>query len=286
MSEVDHIRLRDEDGNTDTGPGLVHVPEGPSRDEEDRSRLVWVVAIVIALALAVAAAIWWSRRGEEAAVEEPPPVFESTTPEVEPPPAEPAIELPPLDQSDSLVRELVARLSSHPQLARWLVNDELVRRTARVVGNVAWDEDPSTHLPFLKPSGPFRVRQEGGATTADPRSFERYDLAVDVFTSIDAAGAAALYRNLRPLLAQAYGELGYPGNWDEALRAAMRVVLATPAIPEDAPLAPDVLTYRYLDASLEELPAAQKLMLRAGPRNAERMKAKVRELASAAGVAP
>jgi hypothetical protein len=282
MHEVDHVRLRDEEGATD--PGLERPPEMPRRDA-DRSPLVWIVAIAVALGLLIAGGVWWSRRGGDAPPTAPPSSDDAPAVAADEPAPEPDVALPTLDQSDAVVRELVARLSSHPQLARWLVTDDLVRRVAGVVGNVAWGEDPRTHLPFLRPSAPFRVHQAGETAIVDPSSFERYDLAVEVFTSLDAPGTAALYRRLRPLLAEAYGELGYPGTWDEAVRNAVRVVLATPAVPEQTELARDVVTYHYLDPDLEALAPAQKLVLRAGPGNAERLKAKLRELASAAGIA-
>jgi hypothetical protein len=282
MHEVDRVPLRDQEGDTD--PGLERPPELPPREDE-RSPLVWIVAITVVLGLLIGGVVWWSRRGDDAPTTAPPIVDDAPAAVAEAPAPEPDFELPPLDESDSIVRELVARLSSHPQLARWLVTDDLVRLVAGVVGNVAWGEDPRPHVPFLRPSAPFRVRQAGEAATVDPSSFERYDLAVEVFTSLDAPGTAALYRRLRPLLAEAYVELGYPGTWDEAVRTAVRVVLATPAVPEQPALARDVVTYRYLDPELEGLAPAQKLVLRAGPGNAERLKSKVRELASAAGIA-
>jgi hypothetical protein len=164
------------------------------------------------------------------------------------------------------------------------VTDDLVRRAVKVVGNVAWGEDPATHVPFLKPGAPFRAQRSAEGETVDPRSYQRYDLAVDVFTSIDTPGAVALYRRMHPLLSQAYGELGYPGTWDEAMRNAVRVVLATPRLEDPPQVTLGVATYRYADPELEALAPAQKMVLRSGPRNAERLRAKVRELATAAGV--
>lgn len=282
MSDVDHIDLRG-DGDTEDDPGLERPPELPARDREGKTLLL-VFAAIVGLALVVAGA-WWLLRGDAPAGDESPPVADAPPAVEEPPPADPVVALPALDQSDALVRELVAALSSHPQLARWLVNDDLLRRTASVVGNVAWGEDPSAHVPFLRPDGPFRAATSAGATTVDPRSWQRYDLAADVFASLDAPGTAALYRRFRPLLAEAYAELGYPGTWDEALRTAVRLVLETPSLPADVALVRDEVTFQYADPQLEALSPAQKLVLRAGPRNAERIVAKVREIASAAGIA-
>jgi hypothetical protein len=245
--------------------------------------VVWIAAIAVVLGLGAAGVWWWSRE-REAPASAAPTADAPAAVAAEAPAPEPPFVLPSLDQSDALVRELVAKLSSHPQLARWLVTDDLVRRTARVAGNIAWGEDPRAHVPFLKPTTPFQVQQGANGTTIDPRSFERYDLAVDVFTSIDTPGAVALYRRFRPLLAQAYAELGYPDDWDTAVRTAVRTVLETPELREQPQVIGSVKAYRYADPELEALPDAQKLLLRAGPDTARRTKTKVRELATAAGI--
>ena len=284
-NHVDEVPLRagGEDGaDGETVHGLDRPFELPPREEE-RSPVVWIAAIALALGLAAAGVWWWSRERDEPAPTAPAADAPAAAAAEAPAPEAPFV-LPPLDQSDAVVRELVAKLSSHPQLARWLVTDDLVRRTAKVVGNLAWDEDPRPHVPFLKPTAPFQVQQGATATTIDPRSYQRYDLAVDVFTSIDTPGAVALYRRFRPLLTQAYAELGYPDNFDTAVRTAVRTVLETPELREQPQVVGSVKAYRYVDPELEALPDAQKLLLRSGPDNARRTKAKVRELATAAGI--
>jgi hypothetical protein len=280
MTHVDDVHLRGEQ-DPESEPGLDRPPGLPERDR-GRSPWPWVVVGILALALAAGGA-WWLSRSEEPEVEPPPTTAEAPPAEPDAAPAR-TFALPALDQSDTLVRELVGALSSHPQLARWLVHDDLVRRAAKIVGNVAWGEDPSTHVSFLRPKEPFRVQAQGPVALVDPRSYERYDLAVDVFASIDAEGAATLYRDVRPLLAEAYAELGYPGTWEDAVRSAVRVVLATPIPEQNVEVTRDAVTYRYVDPELESLAPAQKLVLRTGPRNAARLRSKVRELASAAGI--
>ncbi len=59
--------------------------------------------------------------------------------------AEP-IELPPLDQTDALVRRLVGALSSNPRVAAWLATDGLVRNFTVVVENLAAGRTPGRLL--------------------------------------------------------------------------------------------------------------------------------------------
>ena len=70
--------------------------------------------------------------------------------------AEP-IDVPALDESDPLVRELVGKLSSHPGVAAWLATDGLVRNFTVVVANIAEGRTPAGHLRSLAPSGSFRI---------------------------------------------------------------------------------------------------------------------------------
>ena len=54
--------------------------------------------------------------------------------------------------------------------------------------------------------------ERGGAVYADPQSYERYNRLTEVIDSLDAAGVAELYRQLKPLLQEGYADLGYPDS--------------------------------------------------------------------------
>jgi hypothetical protein len=89
------------------------------------------------------------------------------------PAVEPA-ELPPLDLSDPLVRELLGRLSSRPEVAAWLATDNLIRNFVVSVDNVASGATPARHLRVLAPSTPFEVQSRDGRIFIDRRSYERW----------------------------------------------------------------------------------------------------------------
>ena len=111
--------------------------------------------------------------------------------------AEP-IDVPRLDESDSLVRELVRKLSSHPGVAAWLATDGLIRNFTVVVANIAEGRTPAGHLRAVAPSGSFRIIERNEEQFIDPRSYARYDRIADAVASIDAAGSARLYSALKP----------------------------------------------------------------------------------------
>jgi hypothetical protein len=110
--------------------------------------------------------------------------------------------LPPLDQSDPLVRDLVGQLSSHPTVAAWLATDELVRGVAGSVANVALGDSPAPFMGPLAPREEFSVSKTQSGFSIHPRSYRRYDRFADAFTSLDVEGTVQLYARLRPLLAR------------------------------------------------------------------------------------
>jgi hypothetical protein len=192
--------------------------------------------------------------------------------------------LPPLDQSDVLVRELVGQLSSHPTLAAWLATDGLIRTFAGVVANVAQGDSPAPFMWSMAPREKFSVRKTEGGLIVDPRSYRRYDRFAAAFASLDVEGTAQLYARLRPLLARAYRDLGYEDSFHDALVAAMRRLLETPVIEGPTQLTPRLITFEFADADLEQLDAAQRHFLRMGPANVQRIQTKLRELAPALDV--
>jgi hypothetical protein len=192
------------------------------------------------------------------------------------------VNLPPLDKSDGLVRELAAALSKHPQLALWLAQQGLIERFTAVIENITSGANPRTHLGFLAPRQRFAVRTQKGRVVADPKSYAGYDAFADGVASLDAAGCARVYRTLEPLFDKAYQDLGHPeGRFRVPLAAAMARLTEVPVLTEDVPLRPvaqPILLYRYEDPKLEALSPGQKMLLRTGPRNVEKIQAKLRQI--------
>ena len=108
--------------------------------------------------------------------------------------------MPALDASDAVVRELAGALSGNPEFASWLVTDGLVRTFVVVVDNVADGTNPSQHVPFLRPEGRFQVAGDTSAPRVSEASHARYDGVAAIVATLDAAGAAELYRRFRPLM--------------------------------------------------------------------------------------
>ena len=257
----------------------------PDGDAPPRTGIWIAAAVVLALAI-VAVYVFYGRRLT-------PPPKTATAPAVQAPAAvQPLggdadrIALPPLAETDPIVRELVRKITIHPSALAWLTTNGLIRNFTVVVANVVEGLSPARHLRVLQLTRPFAVVERNGTIFADPRSYDRYDAVAAAATSIDPAGAAKLYATLKPRIEEAYGELGSPDSFDRTLERAIVVLLQAPAV--DAPLlvAQKGIGYRFADPRLEDLTAAQKQLMRAGPRNVRTIQSALRQLAQALGIPP
>ena len=190
-----------------------------------------------------------------------------------------------LGESDAAVREFAVALSTNPEFAKWLLTKDLVRKFVVAVDNVANGLSPKPHIDFFSPSGPFRVVRTKEGTLVDEASYSRYDPVTGVVLSLDAAAAARLYRAVKPLLQEAYRDLGYPGvDFEDTLVRAMAELLGTPVAEGPVVLEKKILSYAMTDEKLEGLSPAQKQLLRMGPKGVRAVQGKIRELAAALGV--
>jgi hypothetical protein len=198
----------------------------------------------------------------------------------------PPIDLPPLGESDEVVRQLVRELSSHPQVAAWLATDNLIRNFTVVVTNIAAGEPATTRLTALRPRTRFQVTERGEDLFVDPRSYARYLPLATATTSINPDGAARLYTMLKPRIEEAYAELGLPNRtFDQTLERAIILLLRTP-LPQ-GPIAVEPngpVIYRFADPALEKLTPSQKLLIRLGPDNQRAVQTSLRSIALALGI--
>jgi hypothetical protein len=202
-----------------------------------------------------------------------------------PPPAVETIPLPSLAESDPLVRELAGDASARPELRDWLAASELVRRFVAGIANVADGESPRAQLGFLAPEERFQVVSRDGHLIAAPRSHARYDIATEVFASLEVPALVRVYRLLQPLFEEAFADLGIPeSSFEETLAQAIRELLETPRIEGAAELHRVGSYYEYADPELEGLSAAQRHLLRMGARNALRIQAKLGEIQTELGL--
>jgi len=208
---------------------------------------------------------------------EPAPVIEELPVAVEPEPEPEEIvpTLPSLNESDVWVQENLPKLTWRKELLKLMINEDMIRRFVVFTDNFAQGSVAYEYSPFIKPDTKFSVKETKDASKTDielweldEQSSKRFTLYVELLRSIDTNTLVSWYVEMKPLVDQAYAELGYPdSDFTETLQAAITRVLDT-----EIPKAPIQLTrpsvmYKYADPEFEDLDDADKLLLRLGREN-------------------
>ncbi|MBA58091.1 MAG: hypothetical protein CMQ40_02850 [Gammaproteobacteria bacterium] len=192
---------------------------------------------------------------------------------------EPEFFLPILDESDPMVRQASSSMTSRAGLAGLLSADQLLRKFVAITVNAASGKVAREAISHLIPDQPFRAREIGkDEFEIDYRSYDRFNNMVDLIYSIDSRRAAEFYFLVRPLLIEAFKELGYPEDvYDKVVFKAIEKISETPDFAERIILTRPVVMYQYKDPGLEKLPPLQKQVMRTGPRNSQLLKEKAAE---------
>ena len=209
---------------------------------------------------------------------EPEPVLAEPAPQPETPsPAEaaPQPELLPvaesLDNSDSPLRAVAAKLA--PAFGRWLLPEHQLRKWVLAVDLLADGKLPKRYRPISYNMAPFAVKSVDKQYLSSDKNQHRADALIAALVAIEPERLLPYYRAWYPLLAQAYAEQGKGRDFDARLRAAMDQVLAVPPAPKNARLLRPSVFYRYADAELEARSDVEKLLWRLGDENREKLQA-------------
>ena len=195
------------------------------------------------------------------------------------------IALPPLAETDAIVRQLLVKLSSHPRALAWLATKGLIENFAVATLNLSDGKTPVAHWPTLKPQTRFAVINTPRGLALDPKSYARYDDYAAAIGGLDPAGTARLYLTLKPRIMDAYRGLGFPeGDFDPVLERAFGVLLSAPIVDIEIPVREKVITYEFVDPLLESQPGGAKQLLRMGPANMKIVQDKLREIARQLGL--
>ena len=191
----------------------------------------------------------------------------------------PVVQLPNLNDSDGLVFEGLRAFRSGVAVIRLLASDQLVRKFVVLVDNISRGEYPQTGLPYRGIEQEMPVQNiDENLFVMDASAHGRFDQIIDIFVALDTDQAVTLYRTLSPLFQQAYAEIGFRNvNFDDTLRSAVNIILRTPYIEGPYQLVKPSVMYLYADASIENLQNVQKQLIRIGPENTEKVKAKLRD---------
>jgi hypothetical protein len=269
---------------------------GPRRNLRDASGVMAAMAAIAAVAVL---GLWWflrPHRAAEPATGEGPPQAPAATAPTPPAVAAPAAPsepewppLPELEQSDAYVRALAAELFGSEALDRWLASgEELIHRGVRALLAISQQRSARRFLDFLPLEGPFTVQSRGGQLVIAEESYRRYDRFVDLFVAVDSGRLVRMLERIDPLLSRSMDENALPGTgFVSILRSAIDHLLSTP-VPagELAVVSGEDGLFRFVDPEKEALSPPQKQLLRLGPENGRRTRAKLEEIRLALEAVP
>ena len=198
-----------------------------------------------------------------------------------------AASLPVLDDSDTVARSAIATILDNDSLTRLLVPDGIVRHIVATVDALPHKTIATQVLPVRPVSGPFATKTTARGTSIALENAMRYSVYIGAAESIDIKRLAGFYVRLYPLFQQAYVELGYPkGYFNDRLIGVIDHLLAAPEPPSPVYLSQSKVMYEFADLALEDLSAGQKILVRTGLENEQRIKVKLRDIRKALTVEP
>lgn len=210
-------------------------------------------------------------------------------------PTPPDAKLPVPQNTDSYVRSVLLGLVTAKEALQFLQLDSFVRHVVATVDNLPREQAPASVWPVNPIPGRFSTGAGDnsnpiGETTVNPNNSARYSRFVTFIESIDTAKWVTLYTQLYPLFQQAYVELGYPkAYFNDRLVVVIDHLLAVPVqigrigvhrVEVKGPFTPvrPWLTYEFTVPALNGLSAGQKMLLRSGSVNHQRLRTKLREI--------
>jgi hypothetical protein len=250
-----------------------------------------IIAVIIAVVIATSVWLYVSTTTNENSVEviSTPVVAEAITepePEIiaEPEELEQMIEpeqviekepepvLPSLDESDAWVQEKLPSFTWRKELLKLVINQDMIRRFVVFTDNFAQGNLAYEHSPLIKPSTKFSANEVKNGTSShwqwDESATRRFTLYVDLLRSFDSETLVQWYFEMKPLIDQAYAELGYPDDdFTDILHDAISKVLDMEIPKEPLDLVRPSVMYRYKDVEVEALDDSDKLLLRLGKEN-------------------
>jgi len=187
--------------------------------------------------------------------------------------AQPVVILPALDESDAWIKTKLPELTWRNELLTLIINDDMIRRFVVFTDNFSQGLLAYEHSPFVQPNAKFSVDEqtlsgtEGNVWQWDGATSKRFDLYVDLLRSVDSTTLVNCYIEAKPLIDEAYSELGYEEDFTYTLQDAITRVLDMELPKSSMALTRTSVMYKYQDPELESLADSDKLLLRIGKEN-------------------
>jgi hypothetical protein len=207
---------------------------------------------------------------EEPVEIEPVPLVEEDKPTVE----EVVITLPTLNESDDWLQAKLPDLTWRNELISLVVTEDIVRRFVVFTDNFSQGQLAYEHSLFVQPKDKFSVDEqsinvdgEQNVWQWNSKTSKRFDLYVDLLRSVDSTTLVNWYIDMKPLVDEAYSELGYEEDFTLTLQDAITRVLDMELPKSAMDVTRTSVMYKFQDPQLEALDDSDKLLLRLGKEN-------------------
>lgn len=187
--------------------------------------------------------------------------------------------LPSLNESNATMQDTLTGFFGQKAVEEFFDLNDIVRSFVVTVDNLPRQKVPMRYRLFKPVAGLFLTTGEGDGFFIKPDNDGRYKSYVLLAEAVDVKKLVAVYVHFYPLFQEEYKNLGYPkGYFNDRLVEAIDNMLATPGTPARIKLIRPNVLYQFANADLEALSAGQKIMIRMGPENAARIRARLQEL--------
>lgn len=184
------------------------------------------------------------------------------------------ITLPLLNESDPLVESKLPNITWQQELLKLVITDDIIRRFVVFTDNFSQGNLVYDRSLLIRPKEGFSANKFTNKETGkqslvwNEKSSNRFNIYVDLLRSFNTDELISFYISIKPLIDEAYQELGYPEkDFTDVLQLSILQVLDAEA-PDFLPvLSRTSVMYTYADKNLEALSDSEKLLLRLGKEN-------------------
>jgi hypothetical protein len=170
-------------------------------------------------------------------------------------------------------------LKREPRFESHFMPDDFVKKMVATIDSLARSDVAARMNPAKPPAGKFTTAGEGDAIVLGAANYARYAPWIELVDSLDAQATVALYKRLYPQFQAAYENLGNPDAYfNDRVVEVIDHLLSAPEAPATIALVRPNVFYEFADPKLEAQSSGRKLLLRMGPGNAARVKAKLRQI--------
>ncbi len=215
--------------------------------------------------------------------------------------------LPLLDESDEWLKIKLPEITWRKELLTLIIDEDMIRRFVVFTDNFSQGIVAYEHSPFILPTVKFTPENENENENVslqnivqnqddseelsqsysqqkqkvwqwNESSSKRFSSYVDLLRSMDSENLVQWYLEIKPLIDEAYSELGYEDDFTNTLQDAITRVLDMELPKSSMALIQPSVMYKFANPQLEALPDTDKLLLRLGKDNLLVMKSVLLEL--------